>query len=153
MLDIKIKYVLAFVDIYVIFYIKNFDIKIKPKSDISINALVCGCVRWCAVDFSIKIVVFLTLKFEVIIKMHLRYMSTKNLILTSKNPSFKRLKNLTLMSSNSLGINIKIIEILILIPKSQIGDRPCKYLSLVSDNCWIYWILMPIQIDANISMV
>jgi hypothetical protein len=113
-------------------------------------ALVCGCVQ---IDFSIKIVVFLTLKFEVIIKMHLRYMSTKNLILTSKNPSFKRLKNLTLMSSNSLGINIKIIEILILIPKSQIGDRPCKYLSLVSDNCWIYWILMPIQIDANISMV
>ena len=47
MLDIKIKYVLAFVDIYVIFYIKNFDIKIKPKSDISINALVCGCVRLC----------------------------------------------------------------------------------------------------------
>ena len=107
-------------------------------------ALVCGCVQ---IDFSIKIVVFLTLKFEVIIKMHLRYMSTKNLILTSKNPSFKRLKNLTLMSSNSLGINIKIIEILILIPKSQIGDRPCKYLSLVSDNCWIYWILMPIQIE------
>ena len=105
------------------------------------------------IDFSIKIVVFLTLEFEVIIKMHLTYMSTKNLILTSKNPSFERLKNLTLMSSNSLGINIKIIEILILIPKSQIGDRPCKYLSLVSDNCWIYWILMPIQIDANISMV
>ena len=105
------------------------------------------------IDFSIKIVVFLTLKFEVIIKIHLTYMSTKNLILTSQNPSFERLKNLTLMSSNSLGINIKIIEILILIPKSQIGDRPCKYLSLVSDNCWIYWILMPIQIDANISMV
>ena len=105
------------------------------------------------IDFSIKIAVSLTLKFEVIIKMHLRYMSTKNLILTSKNSSFERLENLTLMSSNSFGINIKIIEILIVIPKSQIGDRPCKYLSLVSDNCWIYWILMPIQIDANISMV
>ena len=105
------------------------------------------------VDFSIKIAVFLTLKFEVIIKMHLRYMSTKNLILTSKNSSFERQENLTLMSSNSCGINIKIIEILILIPKLQIGDRPCKYLSLVSDNCWIYWILMPIQIDAIISMV
>ena len=49
MLDIKIKYVFAYLDIYVIFHIKNFDIKIKPKSDISINALVCGCVRWCAV--------------------------------------------------------------------------------------------------------
>ena len=105
------------------------------------------------IDVSIKIAVSLTLKFEVIIKMHLRYMSTKNLILTSKNSSFERQENLTLMSSNSLGINIKIIEILILIPKLQIGDRPCKYLSLVSDNCWIYWILMPIQIDANISMV
>ena len=39
MLDIKIKYVLAFVDIYVIFYIKNFDIKIKPKSDTPLRPL------------------------------------------------------------------------------------------------------------------
>ena len=67
-------------------------------------ALVCGCVQ---IDFSIKIVVFLTLKFEVIIKMHLRYMSTNFLILTSKKPAFKRLHNLMLISNYIFGINVE----------------------------------------------
>ena len=117
------------------------------------SALLCVGVWHLQFDVNLKAACFLILKIEVIIKIHLRLISTENLILTSKNPSFRRLKILTLMSSNDLEINIKIIEILILISKCQIGDPPCEYLSLVSDNCWIYLILMPIQIDANISIV
>jgi hypothetical protein len=71
------------------------------------SALLCVDVRHLQIDVNIKVTFFLTLKFEVCINMHLRYMSTNLLILTSKRPAFKRLQNLMLISNYLFGIDVK----------------------------------------------